>query len=139
MTEERITAMIDKRIEARDWWWGTICRAFGDPQVIGQARDGIRKSFVVGNQAFAGLDSWSVTNAVIDATLDLASAGELDRLVRIDPEEYLGASFDAEEALYARAHILGWPQVTDANTKMQLRTQTNDFLRRIVRAGQEGI
>ena len=110
-------------------------RAFDVPEAEsdGNARWLIVRAIIQAKDGFFfGVDSDSAVTAMIDATLDLASAGELDRLMAEEEPYYPDAAIAAKETAYNNAHNRGWPKVTDRQTLLKLREVTDHLIDKVV-------
>ena len=109
-------------------------RAFDVPEAESDdaGQSAIARAMIRDGGEFFGVDNTFAVTAMIDATLDLASAGELDRLMAEEEPYYPDAAIAAKEAAYNNAHNRGWPKVTDRQTLLKLREVTDHLIDQVV-------
>ena len=109
-------------------------RAFDVPE--GESDDNARslivRAIIQAKDGFFGVDSDFAITAMIDAVLDLASAGELDRLMAEEEPYYPDAAIAAKETAYNNARSRGWPNVIDGHTLLKLREVGDHLIDKVV-------
>jgi len=116
--------------DPRKRWWGTMRRAYDagplEDDEIASAL--IHQGITRNNGAFFGLNEAVAVTAMVSAFLDIASSGELDRLVAVEEPLYAAEAALAHENVYNSAHDRGWPNITDPGTLMRLRAETDKIM-----------
>ena len=116
--------------DPRKRWWGTMRRAYdaGPLDDDDTASAFIHRGITRDNGAFFGLNDAVAVTAMVTAVLDIASSGELDRLIAVEEPLYPAEAALAHENVYNSAHERGWPNITDPGTLMGLRAETDKMM-----------
>ena len=120
--------------DPRKRWWGTMRRAYdaGPLDDDDTASAFIHRGITRDNGAFFGLNDAVAVTAMVTAVLDIASSGELDRLIAVEEPLYPAEAPLAHENVYNNAHNRGWPKVTDRQTLLKLREVTDHLIDKVV-------
>lgn len=127
-------------VDPRLRWWAAMKRAFHVPErePDGNAQAAIVRAVIRDSGGFFDIDEIVAGSAMVDATLDLASAGELDRLLTIDESLYPSGAMGGLDAAYNHARNLGWPDVTDQHTLLNLREVSDHLIGKVINSEREG-